>query len=98
MSKTRATRPPLVRAFDRKDRSVNAIEVHDHENGPCDLPDADPKVIRGNESETRCYYMANQGRLTGWLHVCKAPCCSFKGGSVRRSERRELADRLAERG
>jgi hypothetical protein len=59
MSKTRKTRPLIVRMLDKNDHGVAYTEHHNHTDGECDLPDPDPSLIlehQDNNNRTKCYY------------------------------------------
>ncbi len=98
MSRTRKTRPPLVRAFDPADSKVFFEEEHDHRDGqPCELPSIDearemylhdnPRYIR-----LRCNY--------DWYAIvptCGCPLCTDRVGRDQKTKRARQAGKAEAR-
>lgn len=83
MSKTDKTTPYWVRLLRR---DVPVQEVHDHENGPCDLP---PKPEHrehvGYRGRGHCHW--DYTYSDGVNHFCGCPMCT--GKHERKAERRK---------
>lgn len=88
MSKTDKTAPFWVKLM-RGD--LHTEELHDHCDGPCDMPDRDDKRGWGYQNKTRCCRVFS---YTG-VHVC---CCRYCHGdfwSVSPSRRRRIDGKRA---
>lgn len=87
MSKTRKTRPLMVRALDGRDQTVQLEEVHDHRNGECDLPTKGYAQPMNGHRATRCYY----DYVHDGVGVCGCPMCTahFERREERRRDRHD---------
>jgi hypothetical protein len=87
MSRTRKTRPIMVRAADKEDKGVGLEERHNHSQGECTLPESPEAQINTPRTYTGCYYI--------WLYtghqLCGCPMCTDRWGreSKRVQRRRE---------
>lgn len=77
MSRTRKTRPLMVKAVDPRDHSVGLEESHDHDDGACDLPEKPPRKLEHIQElmyrPGKCYYTWNYtGTQLCGCHICTA--------------------------
>lgn len=95
MSRTRKTRPPLVRAFDSADSKVTFEEGHDHRDGaPCELPgiaEAREMYLHDNPRyvRLRCSY-----RWTSHVSVCGCPMCTDQDGRAKKNKQTRRAGKM----
>lgn len=99
MSRTRKTRPLMVKAADPTDHTVGLEEVHDHDDGVCNLPERPPRKL---EHVTEIMYRPGQCYYT-WEYkgvgLCGCRMCTahdeFKADrrKARHEAKRELKQR-----
>ncbi len=76
MSRTKKTRPLIVRMADKTDTRVEYSEHHNHESGVCTLPASPKDQFKNGHSRASggCYY---EWEYNGH-RVCGCPMCTEK--------------------
>lgn len=99
MSKTRKTRPLLIRMSDQYDNGAGVTEKHNHKAGECDLPETVIEQFQGDARrnlDTNCYYAF---RYTGHK-ICPCGMCSGKfyrkrpGKEARQAAKKAIKEQL----